>query len=71
MTDQTYQFVPQPNEDDYRSIAEHLLVIPQPRLHSSLWPRRAEVADRLRQMGREPCREAHRAAYEALRLLIW
>jgi hypothetical protein len=70
-TDQNYQFVSEPKDDDYRLIAEHLLQAPQHRLHSALWPRRAEIADRLRGMRQEPGREAHRAVYHALRLLIW
>jgi hypothetical protein len=71
MTNHNYQFVPQPKEDDYQLIAEHLVTAPQHQIHSSLWSRRAEVADRLQEMGQEPGREAHRAAYVALRLLVW
>ena len=67
----TYGFVQNPHGDDFFSLAVHIAAAPQERLHSSLWPRRVQVADRLRLMGREPGREAHCAAYHALRLLVW
>lgn len=67
----TYGFVRCPLGDDFFSLAVHIAAAPQERLHSSLWPRRAQVAERLRRMGEEPGREANRAAYHALRLLVW
>lgn len=67
----TYGFVQQPQQDDFFSLAAHLVAVPRGQVHSSLWSRRVQVADRLRLMGREPGREAHRAAYHALQLLVW
>ncbi len=69
--DMRITFVQQPKPEDFRSLAAHLVAVPQPQMHSSLWPRRAQVADRLCLMGQEPGREAHRAAYHALRVLVW
>ena len=67
----TYGFVQRPQGDDFFSLAVHIATAPQGRLHSSLWTRRVQVADRLRRMGQEPAGEAHRAIYHALRLLVW
>lgn len=67
----TFEFAQLPKVEDYCSLADHVVTVSCDRLHSALWPRRGEVADRLRRMGEEPGREAHRAAYHALRLMLW
>lgn len=69
--DRTYRFVPVPFAQDYLALAGHIMQAVCARMHSSLWPQRAEVAERLRRMGQDPGRQAHQAAYHALRLLIW
>ena len=67
----TFVFAAHPEVEDYRSLATHVVTVPREHLHSALWPRRDEVARQLRRMGQEPEREAHRAAYHALRLMLW
>ena len=64
-------FVLRPTSQDYQVLAQHVSAAPPETLHSALQPKRAEVAQRLRQMGERPEQEAHQAAYQALRLLVW
>ena len=64
-------FVSRPAPQDYHALAQYVAAAPQETLHSGLWPRRNQVAQRLRQMGEQPERDAHLAAYQALRLLVW
>lgn len=67
----TPYFVSRPTLQDYQALAQHISAAPPETLHSALRPKRAEVAQRLRQMGEQPEQEAHQAAYQALRLLVW
>ena len=64
-----YEFASAPVGNDYCSLADHIAASPEPQMHSSLWPRRGEVAKQLRRMGQEP--QTYRAAYHALRLMLW
>lgn len=65
------RFVSQPTLQDYQVMAEHVSTAAPDTLHSALWPQRVRVAQSLRQMAEKPEQEAHRAAYHALRLLVW
>lgn len=69
--DSTYRFAPVPFAQDYLGLAGHIMQGRRTRMHSSLWPQRSQVAERLRRMGQDPGRQAHQAAYHALRLLVW
>ena len=64
-------FASQPTLQDYHTLAQHVTAASQDTLHSALWPQRTLVAERLWQMGEQPEKEAHRAAYQVLRLLVW
>jgi hypothetical protein len=66
-----HPFVQHPKDADFLALAQHVTTATQETLHSALWPQRAQVVQRLQQMSESPDREAHRAAYQALRLLIW
>ena len=71
-----YLFVLHPCGRDFYRLAQHIAAAPPGMLHPALWSQRIQVAQRLRQIGdavgeKEAEREEHRAAYHALRLLIW
>ena len=71
-----YLFVLHPCGRDFYRLAQHITTAPPEMLHTALWLQRAQVAQRLRQIGEavgeeEAEREEHQAAYHALRLLVW
>ena len=66
-----YTFVQPPLEEDYHALARHVDAAAQESLHSALWPQRNQVAQGLRRMSEQPEQDAHQAAYQALRLLVW
>ena len=71
-----YLFVQHPCGRDFYRLAQYIAAAPQEALHPALWPQRVQVAQRLRQIEeavgeKEAEREEHRAAYHALRLLVW
>jgi hypothetical protein len=66
-----FAFSNHPTRDEFRLLAAHLRAADEAQVHPSLWPQRAEVADRLEHMATEPDKEAHAAAYHSIRLLVW
>lgn len=64
------RFASQPMIEDYHALAEYVGTAAPDTLHSALWPQRIQVVQRLRQMAEKPEKQAHRAAYRALRLLV-
>jgi hypothetical protein len=71
MQQSTYQFAPQPQEQDFEELAGYIMKSHPEKLHPALWPQRHQVVNVLRRLSQAPEEQVARSRYHALRLFVW